>query len=116
MESSKIPQSALIKMAIELLKSKIGTIKVRAKINLAKKVLKVADQICFSEYLASDSTETWMPKASEKASAMAMEIMPPITTIFEPVLAFKPIIIPRVVITPEVKPKLKPLRMAFFIN
>ena len=50
-----------------------------------------------------------MPRASEKASAIAMVNIPPRTTSFEWVPECKPTINPRVVIIPEVKPKLKPV-------
>ena len=49
-----------------------------------------------------------MLKASENESAMAMVKMPPITASLECVLAYKPVINPRVVIIPEVTPKLNP--------
>ena len=51
-----------------------------------------------------------MPRASEKESAMAILKTPPKTINFEPLVEFKPIIIPRVVIIPEVNPKEKPLK------
>src|SRR4030065_1047470 len=54
-----------------------------------------------------------MPSASENASAIAIVKTPPITASLEEVLTAKPIIKPRVVITPDVKPKLIPAFMAF---
>jgi hypothetical protein len=59
--------------------------------------------------LFSDSSDMWMPRASEKASAMAMIKMPPITTSFECVPECRPTIKPRVVMIAEVKPKLSPV-------
>ena len=50
-----------------------------------------------------------MPKASENASAMAMVNIPPMTASLEPVPECRPTIRPRVVIIPEVKPKLRPV-------
>ena len=51
-----------------------------------------------------------MPMASDKASAIAMLKIPPITTSLEFVLEYSPTIKPSVVMTPEVKPKPKPMR------
>ena len=56
-----------------------------------------------------------MPNASENESAMAMVKIPPSTTSFEWVPEFNPTINPRVVITPEVKPKLNPIFIECFI-
>lgn len=50
-----------------------------------------------------------MPKASEKASAIAIINIPPITTSFEWVPEFNPTITPEVVIMADVNPKLKPV-------
>ncbi|MCP8306598.1 MAG: hypothetical protein H3Z49_05815 [archaeon] len=57
-----------------------------------------------------------MPKASDNASAMAIATMPPMTAIFELVLAYSPTIMPKVVITPEAKPKQKPFIKEIFIG
>jgi hypothetical protein len=43
-----------------------------------------------------------------------MAMIPPMMAILDPVLAFKPTIIPSVVITPEVSPKLSPFLMDLF--
>jgi hypothetical protein len=59
---------------------------------------------------------TCMPSASEKASAIAIIRIPPSTTSFEWVPECSPTISPRVVITPEVKPKLIPVFKASLIQ
>ena len=56
-----------------------------------------------------------MPRASEKASAIAMVNIPPIITGLEWVLECRPTISPSVVITPEVIPKLIPVLSGWFI-
>ena len=68
---------------------------------------------CFDFF--SDSFATWIPSASENASAIAIIKIPPRTASFEPVPELSPTIIPRVVITPEVSPKLTPLFIDSFI-
>ena len=70
-------------MAMGREKIKIGTTKVRAKTNLAAKVIKVDCQISFWVCWFSDSSLMWMPKASDKASATAMTRMPEMTTVLE---------------------------------
>jgi len=82
---------------------------VSEKKNLEKKVKIVASHISFASCLFSDSSEIWMPRASENASAIAIVNMPPITTPFEWVPECKPIINPSVVIIPDVRPKLTPV-------
>jgi hypothetical protein len=52
-----------------------------------------------------------MPSASEKASATAMVRIPPITASFECVPECSPTMRPRVVMIPEVTPKLRPVLM-----
>jgi len=81
---------------------------VPANTNLAAKVQIVDSHISFVVCLFSDSSETCMPNASENASAIAIVNTPPITTSFEWVPECKPTISPRVVIIPEVNPKLNP--------
>ena len=56
-----------------------------------------------------------MPKASEKASAIAIVTTPPITANFKPVPECSPTISPSVVIIPEVEPKLNPVVIECFI-
>lgn len=101
-------------MAAERLKIKSGIKKVRANKNLAKKVETVASQIWRGVEFASYSTEMWMPKASENASAIAIVKTPPITARRELVPAFKPTISPSVVIVAEVSPKLNPFFIELF--
>ena len=86
-----------------------GIINVEAKMNFEKKVAMVDYHISFVECLFSDSSDMWMPRASEKASAMAIINMPLITTSFDLVPECRPTISPRVVIMAEVKPKLSPV-------
>ena len=92
--------------------NKKGNIKVSAKTNFDKNVAIVDSHISLVVCLFSDSSDTWMPNESDRASATAITRMPPITTEVECVLEFKPTINPKVVMIPEVKPKLKP----FFID
>jgi len=61
----------------------MGMINVRAKRNLDRKVATVAPHISFAVCLFSDSSEICIPMASEKASAMAMVNIPPITITLE---------------------------------
>ena len=96
-------------MAVESSNNKTGIIKVKAEINLVRKVEIVDAQISLPECLASDSSEICIPKASEKASAIAIINIPPTTTSLECVPEWSPTINPSVVITPDVKPKLKPV-------
>lgn len=110
------PQITLAIMALGRVKIRTGIIKVRAKKNLVRKVEAVAVQTSLVVWQFSDSSEMCMPKASDKASAMAMVKMPPITTKEEPVAESRPIIRPKVVITPEVRPKLKPFFIECFMN
>ena len=83
--------------------------KVKVKRNLERNVEMVASHISLWECLLSDSSEIWMPMASERASAIAITRIPPITASLEWVLEYKPTIKPRVVIIPEVNPKLNPV-------
>lgn len=94
----------------------MGMINVKAKTNFERKVTMVDSQISLVVWRFSASSEMWMPKASESASAMAMTMMPPITTVAEPVLECNPTIKPRVVMMPEVKPKLKPFLTESFMG
>jgi len=89
---------------------------VDAKISLDKKVEIVDSHTSFVVCLLSDSSEICMPNASEKASAIAIVNIPPITIGLEWVPQCKPTINPSVVIIPEVKPKLNPVLSDRFIN
>jgi hypothetical protein len=77
------PHIKLITMAVDSVNRITGTRKVIANRNFAKKVEIVAAHICLMVCLFSASFETWIPKASEKASAMAIVRIPARTTIFE---------------------------------
>ncbi len=63
--------------------SKTGTTNVEAKMNFDKNVEIVDCQISPHVCLFSDSSEIWMPSASENASATAIVNIPPKTTSFE---------------------------------
>lgn len=106
--SNMKPQIMLTIIAV--LKGNIitGIMKDDAITNLNRNVDRVDSQICLLECIFSDSSETWIPKASEKESAIAIARMPPRTTSFEFVPEFKPTIRPSVVIMPDVNPKLNP--------
>ncbi len=82
---------------------------IKAKTNLEKNVETVDSHISLEECLISDSSEIWMPNASENASAIAIVSIPPITASFEFVPECRPTISPSVVIIPEVMPKLNPI-------
>ena len=105
----------LIMIAVCKLNNRIGTMKVNAKMNLERKVEIVDSHISFVECLFVDSSEMWIPNASDMASAIAIMSIPPMITRLEWVLECNPIIRPSVVITPDVKPKLKPLFIEYFI-
>ncbi len=102
------PQTMSIMIAVCSEKNRTGIAKVRAKMNFEAKVDNVASHTFFLDFLVV-SCETWMPMASENASAIAMLSIPPIITSLECVLENKPIIRPRVVITAEVNPKPRPI-------
>ncbi len=99
----------LTMIAVCNLKSKTGTAKVKANNNLKIKVDAVDSQTCFSECLLAYSIEKCIPKASDKESAIAIVRIPPRTTSLEDVAELRPTIRPNVVITPDARPKLKPL-------
>jgi len=101
-------------IAVVRVRRRTGIMKVSAKISFERKVAIVDSQTCFV-FVPCDSSEMWMPRESERESAIAMVIIPPMTTSLEFVAEFNPIIKPRVVIIPEVKPKLNPVLMLFFI-
>ena len=70
------PHIKLMTMAVERGKRRTGATKVNAKRNFAKKVEIVAVHICLIVCLFSASSEIWIPKASENASAMAIVKIP----------------------------------------
>lgn len=82
--------------------------KVKANRNLPMKVKTVDSHISLGVCTPSDSSEIWIPRASEKASAIAIVRTPPIITWVEWVPECKPTMSPKVVIIPEVEPKQKP--------
>lgn len=109
------PHAMLMMIAIGRANRKIGIRKERAMISFVKKVVAVASQIAFFPFRFEDSSETWMPRASENASAIAIVRIPPMTASLEPVPVFSPTIIARVVIIPEVRPKDMPVFIGSFI-
>ena len=102
--------------AKDRLNNKIGIMNVNANTNLARNVDIVDSQISLVVCLFPDSSDICIPNASEKASAIAMVIMPPRTTNLDPVPDVRPTIKPKVVITPDVRPKLTPFLIESFIE
>ena len=115
MLSTDSPQITLTMIAVSSSSSIRGMMNVSAKRNFDKKVAIVDCHISFVVCVFSDSSEMWMPRASENASAIAIVSMPPSTTSFELVLEYSPIIRPSVVIMPDVRPKHSPIFMEWFI-
>lgn len=99
----------LTKMAVVKGNKRTGTTNVRVKMNFERNVDNVASHISLDVWAFSDSSEMWIPRASEKASAIAIVRIPPITTFRDPVPEWRPTIRPSVVITPDVSPKLRPV-------
>ncbi|GFO97569.1 hypothetical protein ig2599ANME_1773 [groundwater metagenome] len=88
----------------------MGTAKVKIKPETERKVKRVVSQISFGVCLTfpfstSASSDRCKPAASAKPSAIAMTMIPATTANFEEVAECNPTIIPRAVITPDVKPK-----------
>lgn len=92
-------------VAVKISKNKNGTTNIIVIKNLAKNVDIPALQISFILFFLSDSSETNIHKASEKASAKAIVIIPPITTALIPLQKLNPTKSPNVVMIPEVMPK-----------
>ncbi len=84
--------------------SDMGTKKLRAIMNLNTNVWKVVSQTSLCSLL-SNSSERCIPNASDIASAIAIVNIPPITMAFDWNPVCNPTISPRVVMTPDVKPK-----------
>lgn len=80
--------------------------------NFVKKVEKVDIFKCCEDSFF-DSSAKCVPKASESASAIAIDIIEPITAKLECVPKYTPTIKPNVVTTPEAIPKPKPLLKPF---
>lgn len=83
--------------------------KVDETVSFDAKVAPVASQTARELCRFWDSWATCMPKASEKASAIAMLSTPPITTIRDWVPAWSPTMRPSVVMIPEVRPNPTPV-------
>jgi len=103
-------------MAVDRVNKITGTMKVIANRNFARKVEMVAAHMCLIVCLFSASSETWIPRASEKASAMAIVRIQARTTILECVPECRPTIRPRVVMTADVSPNEMPVRRDSFIS
>lgn len=110
------PQITLVIKAKESVKIRKGTMNTDEKTNLAKKVDIVEIQISLV-FPFADSSEIWIPKASEKESAIAIVKMPPMIKSLEPVKECNPTINPNVVMIPDVKPKDNPfiIELSIFI-
>jgi hypothetical protein len=102
-------------IAVERSNTKMGTMNVNANRNLEANVANVDSQISFVVWIFSASSETWMPRASEHASAIAIVKIPPIITNSDPEKEWRPTINPSVVIIAEVKPKHNPFLIESFI-
>ena len=88
------------------------------KISAVRNFVMNADPVLFQTFifvLPADSSEIWIPNASENESAIAIVIIPPKTANFECVPEKSPTIKPNVVIIPEVIPNPKPLFTDFFM-
>ncbi len=91
-------------IAVARLKISIGIRNDKATISFVKNVDVVASQIAFLPFRFEDSSAMWIPSASENASAIATVRIPPMTASLRFVAAFSPIMIPRVVMIPDVMP------------
>ena len=93
----------------------MGIIKLSETKNLNKNVKTVLSQIFLVVVFFLDSSAMCIPNESESASAIAITKIPLMITDLEPVPEFKPIIKPRVVIVPDVKPNPSPLFIELLI-
>ena len=109
------PHAMLTFSAVARLNVRIGTRNVRATISFVKNVAAVASQIAFLPFRLEASWAMWIPRASENASAIATVMIPPMTASLRFVAAFNPIMIPRVVIIPDVRPNDIPVFIDSFI-
>jgi len=110
------PHARLVLIAVLSGKIKIGTRNVRATISLERNVAMVASQTCLWLFFEEDSCEMWMLSASENASAIAIVRTPPIMAVLRAVAAFRPTMMARVVMTPEVRPNASPIFREDFID
>lgn len=94
---------------------RMGIMKLDATMDFVRNVDIVASQIALDLFRLSNSSEMWIPKASENASAIATVRIPPMTASFNPVKEFSPIITPSVVMIPEVIPKDIPIFIDSFM-
>ena len=113
-DNSINPAKTFIIIAVFRFMKITGIMKISAVMNFVKKVDIVLCHTDFFDF-PTDSSEMCIPKASEKASAIAIVIIPPKTASFECVPENSPTINPSVVIIPEVIPNPNPLFIDFFI-
>lgn len=85
--------------------------KIIANTNFDTNVDIVDSQISLGVCLFSASSEICIPRESEKASAMAIVRIPPMTANLELVPEYSPTMRPSVVMIPDVNPKLNPVLM-----
>jgi len=110
------PHARFILIAVCRGKISTGTRKVRATTSFVENVANVASQICLWLFLVEVSCEMWIPSASENASEIATVSIPAIIASFRDVAAFNPIMTPRVVMTPDVRPNAMPVLWESFIG
>ena len=103
------PHARLTGIAVFRGNARIGIRKVRATRSFDRNVATVASQISVWWFCWDVSCEMWMPSASENASAIAIVSIPAMTASLRDVAAFSPMIIPNVVMTPEVRPNAIPV-------
>ena len=77
------PHTRLAMTAADRGRKRKGIANVMAKRNFDMNVAMVALQISLAVCAFSDSSEMWIPRASENASAIAIVRMPPNTATFE---------------------------------
>ena len=65
--------------------------------------------------MSDASCDIWMPRASENASEIATVRIPAMTAIRREVAVSNPIMTPRVVMTPDVRPNARPVLWEGFI-
>ena len=96
-------------------RNNIGIIKVIAVTNFANKVAHADSRTSFNLFFLSTSSETAIPKASEKESAIAIVSIHHMTIALIHVHWASHMISHRVVIIPDVTPKLNQISIGFFI-
>jgi rare lipoprotein A (peptidoglycan hydrolase) len=108
------PHAISMYTAVSIGNNKRGTANVRinplTERNVKIAVHHVSFDVCLTfPFSVSASSDMWRPAASANPSATAMTIIPDITAVLEDVAAYRPMIKPIAVITPEVSPKETPV-------